>query len=89
MNFKDIWEYPDCYLKSKEKITNKTQYKIKRVIFNKPATIVFWANGDKTVVKCQKGEKYDKEKGLAMAVSKYIYGNKSNFNNIFEKFIGE
>lgn len=27
---------------------------IKNVIFNDPATIVFWKDGTKTVVKCQK-----------------------------------
>ena len=40
--------------------------KIKDVIYNDPATIVFWEDGTKTVVKC-KNEKFDPEKGLAMA----------------------
>ena len=60
---------------------------IEKVIFNEPATIVFWSNGDKTVVKCQKGDKFDKEKGIALAVTKYVSGNKSNYNNVIKKFI--
>lgn len=61
---------------------------IKKVIFNPPATIVFWNDGDKTVVKAE-NEPFDKEKGLAMAVCKKIFGNKGNYYNIFNKWIGE
>lgn len=63
---------------------------IKDVIFNDPATIVFWADGTKTVVKCQKenGDTYSKETGLAMAIVKRAYGNKGNFNDIFTKWLG-
>ena len=43
--------------------------KIKNVIFNKPATIVFWEDGTKTVVKAI-DEPFDEEKGLAMAIAK-------------------
>lgn len=65
-------------------------FKIKEVIFNKPATIVIWNNGDKTVVKAQGKEKFDPEKGLAMAISKRVLGtNKSNSNyyDIFKKWL--
>ena len=62
---------------------------IKKVIFNDPATIVYWKDGTKTVVKCQDGDVYDKEKGLAMCVAKKFFGNKGNFNKVFNKFIGE
>lgn len=64
---------------------------IKDVIFNDPATIVFWKDGTKTVVKCQKetGDVYSKETGLAMAMAKKAYGNKGNFNNVFTKWLSE
>ena len=62
---------------------------IKRVIYNKPATIVFWEDDTKTVVKCQKGEKFDKEKGLALCIAKKALGNKSNFNNEIKAWIEE
>lgn len=32
---------------------------IKKIIFNDPATIIIWGNGDKTIVKCGEGETYD------------------------------
>ncbi len=62
-------------------------HKIDRVIFNDPATIILWKSGEKTVVKCGPNEEFDKEKGLAMALCKYILGNKGNFNEFFKKFM--
>lgn len=61
---------------------------ISKVIFNNPATIVLWADGTKTVVKRQKGDRwYDKEKGLAMCIAKKALGNKGNFNNVFKEWL--
>ena len=60
---------------------------IKNVIFNYPATIVFWEDGTKTVVKCQDGDEFDPEKGLAMAIVKKAYGNKSNYCNKLKKWL--
>lgn len=54
---------------------------IKKVHFNPPATVVLWTDGTKTVVKCQHDEKYDPEKGLAMAIAKKTFGNKGNYFN--------
>ena len=62
---------------------------IKNVIFNEPATIVFWEDGSKTVVKCQDGDIYDPEKGLAMAISKKALGNQGNYCNEFKKWLPE
>lgn len=62
---------------------------IKKVIFNYPATIVLWSDGSKTVVKCQDGDVYDPEKGLAMAISKKALGNKGNYCNEFKKWLPE
>jgi hypothetical protein len=55
--------------------------KIKRVIFSDPATIVFWEDGTKTVVKAH-NEDFDPEKGLAMAVCKRVYGDK--YHRVFK-----
>ena len=62
---------------------------IKQVIFHDPATIVFWHDGSKTVVKAQNGELYDKEKGLAMCICKKVLGNKGNYNNEMKKWLEE
>lgn len=60
---------------------------IEKVIFNKPATIVIWKDGTKTIVKCQKGDRYDKEKGLAMCIAKKTYGNNGNYCEIFKEWL--
>lgn len=59
----------------------------KKVIFNNPATIVFWNDDTKTVVKAQDGEKYDKEKGLAMCIVKKALGNKGNYYDVIKRWI--
>ena len=69
-------------------IPKPTNYlpEIKNVKFNGPATIVFWADGTKTVVKCQDGDDYSKEVGLAMCIVKKVFGNTSKYNDIFKKW---
>lgn len=63
------------------------RHQIKNVIFNDPATIVFWDDGTKTVVKCQPGDSFDPEKGLAMAITKKAYGNKGSYCNQLKKWL--
>ena len=63
---------------------------IEKVIFNNPATIVIWEDGTKTIIKCDKQDEFDPEKGLAMAIAKkYLGTNKSgsNYYDVFEKWI--
>lgn len=77
--------FAECFNKEK----NMEEVTLKNVIFNPPATIVFWSNGDKTVVKCDEIEKFDPEKGMAMAISKHALGNKGSYYNEFIKYAGE
>lgn len=67
----------------KKPLTN--QLCIKKVIFNAPATIVYWEDGTKTVVKAE-NETFDPEKGLAMAFTKKALGNKGNYFNHIKKW---
>ena len=60
--------------------------RIKNVIFNDPATIVFWSDNTKTVVKAQ-DEPFDPEKGLAMAICKRALGNEGNYYNEIKKWL--
>lgn len=60
---------------------------IKNVYFNYPHTIVMWADGTKTIVKCQEGDLYDNHVGLAMAISKKALGNSGNYYNTFKKHL--
>lgn len=58
---------------------------IDHVVFNDPATIVFWKDGTKTVTKCHAGDTFNKETGLAMCIIRKLTKNK-HYNNIFEKY---
>lgn len=60
---------------------------ITNVIFNDPATIVFWEDGTKTVVRVSAYERYDAEKGMAMAIIKKICGNTGRYNNLFAPWV--
>lgn len=63
-----------------------SQPPIEKVIFHDPATIVYWKDGNKTVVKAE-NEPFDPEKGLAMAISKYFLGNEGNYYETFKKWL--
>lgn len=65
----------------------KPYFNIKKVIFNNPATIVYWEDGTKTVVKCGKDDTFDAEKGLALCFMKKALGNKGNYNNTIRKYV--
>ena len=72
--------YGDGRLNAGEKSTSATNAAaIKDVIFAPPATIVYWSDGSKTVVKCNENDVFDPEKGLAMAVAKRCGGNNGNY----------
>lgn len=57
------------------------------VIFSGPATVVKWKDGTKTVVKCNKGENFDPEKGLVIAITKKALGNKGNYYETIRKWM--
>ena len=57
---------------------------VKRVIFNDPATIVYWHDGTKTIVKAQKGEKFDPYVGFCTAVTKKMLGSNSRIKKIVD-----
>lgn len=58
---------------------------VRRVVFNDPATIVFWDDGTKTVVKCMKGEKFERYAGFAMACMKKMFGSTSRAKAIMNE----
>lgn len=64
----------------------KSRPTVDRVIFNSPATIIFWTDGTKTVVKCQPGDTYDEEKGFMAAYLKKLLGNDNTFNKEIKKY---
>ena len=53
-----------------------------RVIFNYPATIVYWNDGTKTVVVCHDGDTYDEHEGFLLCCAKKLFGNTGRYNDI-------
>jgi hypothetical protein len=62
---------------------------IEKVHFSGPVTAVIWNDHTKTVVRCQDGEDFDPEKGLAMAIAKKMFGNKGSYYDVFKEWIPE
>ena len=82
---KTLAPYLNYSFDKEKKEMKEKKLEILRVVFNGPATIVFWSDKTKTVVKCGKRDKFDPEKGLAMAIVKKMFGNKGNYYNIIKK----
>lgn len=62
---------------------------VDHIIAQDTATVIFWKDGSKTAVKCSPEEKFDYEKGIAMATLKYIFGNKyyqEDIRELIEKY---
>lgn len=72
--------FRNMYHKPTPQITNRLA--IDRVIYNGPATIVFWKDGTKTVVKCHGDDVFSERVGLLMCIAKRAYGDKGAFNDV-------
>ena len=86
-------DYENCIRFLEKKEVKKVQYTTKRItkptpkkiIFSGPATTILWKDGTKTTVKCQNGDEWTPDVGIAMCYLKKMLGNKGNFNNIFRE----
>jgi hypothetical protein len=76
-----------CYNAQVRGIWIGDSFDIQKVVFHDPATIVYWADGTKTVVKAGKDDVFDPEKGLAMAFAKKALGNTGRYYNTFKQLI--
>ena len=60
----------------------KYAYKPLKIIYNDPATIVFWRDGTKTVVKRMEKEKFNPYTAFCAALAKKLFGSNSAVNRI-------
>lgn len=58
---------------------------IDKVVFNNPATVVFWNDKTKTVVKCRDNDEFNEVYGLAMAVAKKYFGSSNALKKAAKK----
>lgn len=59
--------------------------KPKKIVFNNPATVVFWDDGTKTVVKRQKGTPFNKYYGYLAALGKKLHGSTIKVERMIEQ----
>jgi hypothetical protein len=71
------WSTPSDHITFSPSQKPANSFKPKRVIYNPPATIVFWEDGTKTVVKCSDGTEYDPYTGFCVAIAKKTLGSSS------------
>jgi len=50
-----------------------------RITYSPPATICYFSDGDKIVVKCAADEKYIKEVGVQACIMKKLFGSRQKF----------
>ena len=58
---------------------------VSKIIFNPPATIVFWEDGTKTVVKCSAEDKFNEYYGFLVALGKKVYENNSQIKKLIDE----
>lgn len=56
-----------------------------KIVFNNPATVVFWKDGTKTVVKRQKGTPFNKYYGYLAALGKKLHGSTIKVERMIEQ----
>ena len=74
-----------CYTDGRKEYSKYSSAPIK-TIFNPPATIVYFNDGDKVISKCDEHDKFSPETGFLMCCMKKYIGNKNCFK-ILEDFV--
>ena len=80
-NIREITSYQILY-------SRRPDDRIKNVYFNeeKGVTCVVWYDGKTTIIRCQPGDTWDKEKALALCYMKRFFNNRSCFNETLKKY---
>lgn len=62
---------------------------VEKVYFNeeKGVTVVIWKEGAKTILTCAPGEKFDREKAIALAFMKRYFRNRGAYNEVLKKWV--
>jgi hypothetical protein len=66
------------------KPTERLIPRVERVIVNKRATVVFWEDGDKIVVRRRKGDKQSREVAVLYAIAEKALGSKTKRSAFIE-----
>ena len=81
---KDVHDYIQKDSEFTAKLHRQFRFAPKEIIYNDAATIVFWTDGTKTVVKCNENDVYSEYAGFAAAVAKKMYGGANAINRLID-----
>lgn len=56
-----------------------------KIIYDPPATIVFWTDGTETVVKCSMDDEYNEYYGFLCALGKKMFGTNSHLKKLIDE----
>ena len=65
--------------------TNFYSLNVSKIIYNPPATIVFWTDGTKTVVKCSAEDEFSEYYGFLAALGKKVYESNSQIKKLIDE----
>lgn len=60
---------------------------IEKVVYSEPATVIYWKDKTRTVVKCQNGDVFNPELGFLLAVCKKAFGNTGRYNELLKQHV--
>lgn len=66
-------------------LIRKAEYTPKKIIVNGPATIVFWGDDTKTVVKWSPSDRFDVDTAFVYALAKKIFGSNSAIKKLVDR----
>lgn len=61
---------------------------VEKFIFDEKSgvTVALWKDKTKTIIRCQEGDTFDKEKAIALCYMKKALGNRGSFNETLKKW---
>lgn len=81
---RDVHDYMQKDSEFTARIHRQFRFAPKEIIYNDAATIVYWTDGTKTVVKCNENDVYSEYFGFIAAVAKKMYGGTGPINQIIK-----
>ena len=81
---RDVHDYMQKDSEFTATLHRQFQFMPKEIIYNDAATIVYWADGTKTVVKCNENDEYSEYAGFVAAVAKKMYGGANAINRLID-----
>lgn len=81
---KNVHDYMQKDIEFTAGLHRRFRFAPKEIIYNDTATIVYWTDGTKTVVKCNENDEYSEYAGFVAAVAKKMYGGANAINRLID-----